>query len=354
VPKKFDLLTTVNQGGCSAKLPPHLLETLLTELSSGFGTSDNSRLLVGVQTHDDAAVWKIDEETAIIHTTDFFPPLCSDPYEFGQIAAANALSDVFAMGGKAIMALNLVMFPINKIDISVLKEILKGGADKVKESGAVLGGGHSIDDFPPKYGLAVTGIVHPDKVITNSRAVAGDVLVLSKPIGSGTIIAGHRIGEAKTNHYRETLKYMKLLNRKAAEIMQLYHLRAATDITGFGLLGHALEMAEASDVTLEINAAQVPLFEGAYDLMDLGCIPGAAFRNLSYVENKTSFFEHMDYNHKMLLLDAQTSGGLLMACPQNRAPQLITHLKQGGYPDTAIIGNVQPRESTAAPFIIVH
>lgn len=202
----FDLLQTVDQGGCSAKLPAQLLDAIIRNIP----ILQDERLLVGTETHDDAAVWRVDDQTAIISTTDFFPPLCSDPYEFGQIAAANAMSDVFAMGGVAVMALNLVMFPSSKIDIAVLEEILKGGADKVAEARAVLAGGHTIDDYPPKYGLAVTGIVHPDSIITNSCAKAGEKLILAKPIGTGAISAGQRIGEVSQRDYQAALDTMKL------------------------------------------------------------------------------------------------------------------------------------------------
>lgn len=330
----FDLLTAVERGGCSAKFPAHLLKGLL----KGFTPPAGGDLLVGADTHDDAAAWKINDDTAIIQTTDFFPPVCPDPYEFGQIAAANALSDVFAMGGKAILALNLVMFPTAKINISVLKEILAGGADKVKEAGAVIGGGHTIDDFPPKYGLAVTGIVHPDRIITNCRARAGDRLILTKPIGTGTIIAGERLKETAPQHYRAAIENMKQLNRKGAELMQRYDIRCATDITGFGLLGHALEMAEGSGVTLTIDASQVPLLPGADELTQKGCIPGASRRNLKYVEGKTIFNKSLDEHLKMLLLDAQTSGGLLVCCKEATADALVSDLKNNGYTETAVIG----------------
>lgn len=345
----FDLLGSVDQGGCSAKIPAHLLKGILKDISRPV----SGRLLVGAETHDDAAVWKVNEDTAIIQTTDFFPPLCSDPFEFGQIAAANAVSDVFAMGGQAILALNLVMFPAAKMDIGVLKEILKGGADKINEAGAVLGGGHTIDDFPPKYGLAVTGTVHPLRVITNSGAKDGEVLVLTKPIGTGTIIAGERLKEVSREHYRGAIECMKQLNRDGAVLMQEHNIRCATDITGFGLLGHVLEMAEGSDVVITIHASRVPLLGGAYDLIDMGCIPGAAFRNLKYVEERTLFVESLDYNLKMILLDAQTSGGLLISCKQDTASQLVTGLKEAGYPDAAIIGNVTQRKEESEPVVIV-
>ena len=346
----FDLLGGVEQGGCSAKVPAHLLKGILKDISQ----PASGNLLVGAETHDDAAVWKINDHTAIIQTTDFFPPLCSDPFEFGQIAAANAMSDVFAMGGQVILALNLVMFPVAKMDLAVLKEILNGGADKLKEAGAVLGGGHTIDDFPPKYGLAVTGIVHPGRVIANSAANPGDVLILTKPIGTGTIIAGERLKEVSQEYYRGAIESMKQLNRGGAVLMQEHNIRCATDITGFGLLGHALEMAEGSEVVITVDASKVPLLDGAYDLIDMGCIPGAAFRNLKYVEERTLFVESLDYNLKMILLDAQTSGGLLIGCKPDTAGKLVTGLKEAGYPHTAIIGKVTERKEASEPIVIVE
>ncbi len=344
----FDLLTTVEYGGCSAKLPAQLLEQILGEIP--FEKSPN--LLVGAETSDDAAVWKINDETAIIHTTDFFPPICSDPFEFGEIAAANALSDVFAMGGKALTALNLVMFPAT-IDISVLKEILLGGAEKVKEAGAVLCGGHTINDYPPKYGLAVTGVVHPDKIIKNCSAKPGEVLILTKPLGTGAIVAGQRIGEVSKENYQKALDTMKLLNRFGAEIMQKYGVTCATDVTGFSLLGHAFEIAKGSGVTIEINLQKLPILSGAYDLVDMGCIPGAAFKNLNYIEKNISFAENLDYNLKMLAFDPQTSGGLLICCNERSAQNMISDLRQSGYLEASIVGKIIAKNSGFEPFINV-
>ena len=341
--KPFDLLTTVEYGGCSAKLPPKMLEAILKDMQF----DRPAELLVGAETSDDAAVWKIDENTAIIHTTDFFPPICSDPYEFGQIAAANALSDIFAMGGKALTALNLVMFPSTKIDISVLKEILKGGADKVKESGAVLCGGHSIDDHPPKYGLAVTGIVHPDKIIRNCSAKAGDVLILTKPLGTGAIVAGQRMGLTSQEDYQASLDTMKQLNRSGAEIMQKYNVKCATDITGFGLIGHALEMAKGSGVSIQIDASKVPRLSGVYELIDAGCIPGASFRNLKFVEEHVEFASDLDYNLKMLMLDPQTSGGLLISCAKDISEDILEDLSYSGYHKSSIVGHVLEKNSNS-------
>lgn len=345
---QFDLLSTVEQGGCSAKLPAQLLDKILKDIP----VLKKEPLLVGTDTHDDAAVWKVDENTAIIATTDFFPPLCSDPYEFGEIAASNALSDVFAMGGIATMALNLVMFPSAKIDIGVLKDILLGGAEKVAESGAVLAGGHTIDDDPPKYGLAVTGIVHPEKIITNSDAVPGDVLILAKPIGTGAIMAGQRIDEVSSAHLQAALDGMKLLNKNAAEVMRKYNIRCATDVTGFSLLGHTYEMALGSNVMINLKASDVPLLERAYDLIDMGCIPGASFRNLTYVDPFVKFSDTLDYNLKMLMVDAQTSGGILLSVPKDKAKDIIADLNQAGYPRAAVVGNVE-KKTDDAPFVII-
>lgn len=347
---KFDLLTTVQQGGCSAKLPPQLLNRILDII--GFQSDKN--LLVDASTNDDAAVWKLNEETAIIYTTDFFPPVCSDPYQFGQISAANALSDIYAMGGEALTALNIVMFPSERIDISVLTEILKGGSDKTKEAGIIIAGGHTIDDYPPKYGLAVIGKVHPDKIITNKRAKKSNVLILTKPIGTATIIAGHRIGEVSGDNYITALESMKLLNKKASELMQKYNVQCATDITGFSLIGHALEVARASNVTIKIETDKVPLLKGAYELTDIACIPGASFRNLKYVENYVTFESDLDYNLKMLALDAQTSGGLLICCPESTSENLLFELKNSFYPHSSIIGEVIEREESEKNFVVLY
>jgi len=333
---KFDLLSTVEAGGCSAKLSALKLAEVLKDIPS----PRHERLLVGVETHDDAGVYKLTDDIAIIQTVDFFPPVCSDAFEFGQIAAANALSDVYAMGGTAITALNLMMFPSTKIPLQALADILKGGMQKVNEAGALIVGGHTIDDYPPKYGLAVTGTVHPDHVITNAAAHAGDILVLTKPIGTGVIVAGKRIGEVSDEDYRIALDTMKLLNMNGARIMQEFSVRCATDITGFGLLGHARKMAMASKCTIKIKSAMVPFLPGSYELADKGCIPGAAFRNQEFVEKNCSFHSSLDYSKKMLLCDAQTSGGLLMCVTPQNAGRIVNKLRDAGYPSSMVIGEV--------------
>src|SRR5690554_855911 len=337
----FDLLKTVEYGGCSAKLPPDQL----TDALAGLTHTKHERLLVDINTHDDAGVWKLTDDIALIQTTDFFPPICSDPYEFGQIAAANSLSDVYAMGGKPINALNIVMFPQNRIGLDVLKEILRGGIDKVNESGAVIVGGHTIDDYPPKYGLAVTGIVHPDDLTTNAAARAGDFLILTKAIGTGAIVAGHRIEEGTENGYRQALESMKQLNSAGAEVMKKHEVRSATDITGFSLLGHAMKMAKASNVSFRIFAKDVPLLDDAYRLVEMGCIPGASFRNQRFAEEYCCFENGIDYNLKMLLFDPQTSGGLLFAVSEENVGLALRDLHEHGNLQAAIIGRVEKKKS---------
>lgn len=343
---EIDLLTTVESGGCSAKLPAAALDAMLR----GLPFREDENLLVGNETRDDAAVYRINKETALVTTTDFFPPVCSDPYDFGRIAATNALSDIYAMGGRPLTALNLVMFPSAKLDMDILRDILRGGADAVMEADTVLSGGHTIDDDPPKYGLAVTGIVHPEKIVTNGGACPGDTLVLTKPLGTGIIVAGRRINEVDDEDYQAAVASMKRLNRDASEAMLRHKVVCATDVTGFSLLGHGREMALASNVRLVIRSKDVPALPGVLDLLDMGCIPGAGFRNLSQVETDMEI-AGADYEHKMLLADAQTSGGLLMSCPSGKVAELMADLEKC-CPEAAVIGRVEERGEGAAPLLI--
>lgn len=344
--KTFDLLSTVEYGGCSAKLPAKELSKALANLPK----TPHPNLLVDIETHDDAGVYKISDELALIQTTDFFSPVCSNPFEFGQIAAANALSDVFAMGGEVISALNIVAFPAG-VPLEILREILKGGIDKVIEAGGVMMGGHTIVDDVPKYGLAVTGKVHPNKIITNSAAQPGDVLILTKPIGAGVVMAGKRIGEVNDTDYQAVLDSMKHLNMVGAQIMQKYNVRSATDITGFGLLGHATKMALGSKVKITIDSQKVPQFASAYGLLDMGCIPGACFRNLEFVEEHCEFSNSLDYNLKMLLLDAQTSGGLLACVKPELANLALNEFEKNGLPSATIIGEVVEDKSVGVKVV---
>jgi len=333
---KFDLLQMVENGGCSVKIPPKELEEILKYLP----LPEDPNILVNIDTHDDAGVYRVNDGLALVFTTDFFPPVCSDPYEFGQIAAANSISDVYAMGGDPVIALNIMMFPAGRLPLEAYAEILRGGSDIASEAGLRIIGGHTIDDLTPKYGLAVVGYVHPERIITNAGARPGDSLILSKPVGTGIILAGQRLGLAGEHDVSEAKKYMKLLNRSGAEVMKKYNIRGATDITGYGLAGHALKMAKAGNVSIELNMRKVPLIANTYLIIDEGCIPGASFRNLEYVENDSHFADDLDYNLKMIACDAQTSGGLLMSVPQKKVEAVLAGLHATGLTESEIIGKV--------------
>ncbi len=331
---KIDLLQMVESGGCSAKISPKQLEEILKYLP----LPKDPNILVDIDTHDDAGVYKVNDDLALVLTTDFFPPVCSDPYEFGQIAAANSISDVYAMGGDPVLALNIMMFPAAKLPMEAYAEILKGGFDKATEAGVRIIGGHTLDDYPPKYGLAVVGYIHPGKIITNAGVIPGDSLILTKPIGTGVILAGHRLGMVSDDNLAEAKRLMKLLNKTGAEVMKRYNIRGATDITGFGLAGHTLKMAKASKVSLIINMKEVPLIGNSYQLIDDGCIPGASFRNLDYAEKDIDFASDLDYNLKMIAFDAQTSGGLLFSAPSDKVNKIVEDLRSAGLSDSKVIG----------------
>ena len=336
---EINLLDTVEYGGCSAKLPPGELAGILSKLPQ----ISHPDIMVDVDTHDDAGVYRLNDDTAIIFTTDFFPPICSDPFEFGEIAATNALSDVYAMGGTPLLTLNLLMFSASKMPLHVFETILQGGHSKIQEAGALAMGGHTIDDHPPKYGLAVVGTVHPDKLITNANARSGDLLVLTKPLGTGVLVAAERLRMVDETAYRAALAQMKLLNRQGRDVMQKHGVICATDVTGFGLLGHALKMAEASHVSLAIQSRRLPLIDQVGSLARSGCIPGAAFRNLDFVNSSLHVAAHVENHLKMIAADAQTSGGLLMCVPPEKADDLVADLKSSGVHDQAcVIGEVLP------------
>ncbi len=278
-------------------------------------------LLVGIDTRDDAGVFRLNSEQAIIQTLDFFTPMVDDPYLFGQIAAVNALNDVYAMGGTPLLAMNIVCFPACE-DLKVLQSILAGGLSKVVEAGALLVGGHTIDDLEPKYGLAVTGLVHPDRVLDNAGARPGDLLYLSKPVGNGilaTAIKAEMISEAS---YQEASKWMSSLNQVAAQGLKKVEVHALTDVTGFGLVGHLYEMAAASQVTVELYADRVPLMEGAMEYAQMGLIPGGAYKNRSYLQDKYHSTEDVDLAILDILFSPETAGGLLIAVGADQADKL--------------------------------
>ena len=299
--------------------------------------------MVGIETSDDAAIYRVTDDIAMIQTVDFFTPVVDDPYTFGQIAAANSLSDVYAMGGEPKVALNIVGFP-NCLDPEILGEILRGGADKVKEAGAVLVGGHSVQDDEPKYGLSVSGFVHPDKIYRNYGCRPGDVLVLTKQIGSGIINTAVKAEMASEQAKTEAVKVMSSLNKKAKDAAEGFPVNACTDITGFGLLGHCAEMAEASGVTLEIQAKRVPYMQEAVDYAKMGLIPAGAYKNREHCECMVDA-ERVDEFVTDLMYDPQTSGGLLFSLPKRYMDEFMNGMKRAKL-DTkvSVIGQVLKKE----------
>lgn len=278
---------------------------------------------------DDAGVYKLTEDLALIHTVDFFTPIVDDPYWFGQIAAANALSDVYAMGGRPITAMNIVCFPVKELSIEVLKEILRGGLEKIKEAGVVLVGGHSVEDQEMKYGLAVIGVVHPERVVRNQGARPGDLLILTKPIGTGVVATAIKAQLAKEETVKKVVALMAELNLKASEAMTEVGVSACTDVTGFGLLGHACEMVDGTDVGLRIYASKVPFIEEAIELAQMGLLPGGAYRNRDYRKGMVSC-EGVEDLFFDLMFDPQTSGGLLIAVPRDKEGRLMELLEHKG------------------------
>lgn len=298
-------------------------------------------LITGVEKPDDAGVYKLSDDLAIVQTVDFFTPIVDDPYAFGQIAVANALSDVYAMGGKPLVAMNLVCFPIDTMDISVLSQILAGGLDKMHEAGVTLVGGHTVDDPELKYGLSVTGTVHPDRVVTRAGAKAGDRLILTKPLGVGIISTALKRGLADEATISKVTRYMAALNRKASELMTMAGVNAATDITGFGLLGHASEMVEGSDIGMVLNSSSIPFFPEAQGFAEMGLVPGGLNRNREFRLNMVEIDPGVPSYLVDILFDPQTSGGLLISVPGEKGEALLKLMHEEGIEEATIIGEVK-------------
>lgn len=297
-------------------------------------------LLVGLEAADDAGVYRLTPELALIQTVDFLTPIVNDPYQFGQIAAANALSDVYAMGGRPLTALNIVCFPLKTTSADILKAILRGGMDKVHEAGALLVGGHSVEDPELKYGLAVTGVVHPDKILTKAGARVGDLLILTKPLGTGIIATALKGRLASPEAEAAAIQVMSRLNRAAAEALEGLEVHAVTDITGFGLLGHGLEMAAASRVELTIHASKVPILPWAKEYAALGLVPGGSHANRRFCEKHLTIDPKVGQVEVDLLSDAQTSGGLFIAIAPQHGEEYLTRLRERGVTAAACIGEV--------------
>lgn len=289
-------------------------------------------------------MYRLTAELALVQTVDFITPVVNDPYDFGRIAAANSLSDVYAMGGRPLTAMNVVCFPIKDMDKAILKEILRGGLSAIHEAGAVLAGGHSVEDPEIKYGLSVTGVVHPDKVIANSGVKPGDALVLTKPLGTGVLATAIKAGLISEAAQRRAVETMGTLNRRAAEIMSGYPVNGCTDVTGFGLLGHALEMARGSKVRIVIFAEKVPLLPEALDAVGMGLVPGGSFSNRNFCSHQLVGADRIDPMLLDILSDAQTSGGLLISLPEPLAESFLAELKAGGVADAAIVGRAVPTD----------
>ncbi|MDF2927655.1 MAG: selenide, water dikinase [Paenibacillaceae bacterium] len=338
---KIKLTSYSTKGGCGCKIGPGDLSQVIKQLPPAPANPD---LLVGIDTSDDAGVYRLSDELALVQTVDFFTPIVDDPYSFGQVAAANAISDIYAMGGKPLTALNIVAFPIRTLDKQVLADILRGAGDKMREAGVTLVGGHSIDDSEPKFGLAVTGLIHPGRVRTNAGAKPGDRLILTKPIGVGILTTSIKKDMLSGEEVEKVTKVMATLNKTAAETMEPYQVHACTDVTGFGLLGHALEMAKGSGMGIRIEGERVPVLPRVRELAEAGFVPGGTKNNFAHVQDSVEFPEALDQIGRFILCDAVTSGGLLISVDGKEADELLHKLLAAGV-EAAIIGTVTEEHS---------
>ncbi len=326
--------------GCACKIQPQHLESVLAKLKPLF----DPKVLVGTETADDATVYKLSDDLALVQTLDFFTPIVDDPYDFGAIAAANALSDIYAMGAKPLFALNIVGFPEDTLPLSVLEQILKGAQDKATEASIAILGGHTIEDPEPKYGMVVSGAIHPDKIMKNEGAQAGDVLVLTKPLGTGILSTAIKRGMVKEGLRKEVSALMATLNKVPAELMVNFEVHACTDVTGFGLMGHLKEMSTASKCDVEINFGKVPFLREVKNLATAGVIPGGTYNNLEFVKDFVDFGNH-PRTDQLLLCDAQTSGGLLVALPEKDAESYLKELTENGIGEAVVIGKFTSKTS---------
>ncbi len=306
----------------------------------GLPLLSDPNVMRGVDSLDNAGVYKLTDDLAIIQTVDFFTPMVDDPYSFGQIAVANALSDVYAMGGKPLTAMNIVCFPIKSLGVSVLKDILRGGADKMAEAEVILIGGHSVDDNELKYGLSVTGTVHPKRLVTNSGARVGDTVILTKPLGIGIITTALKAKAVDDKTLAKVTKCMVTLNNKASELMQQIGVDACTDITGFGFLGHTVQLAQNSQIGINIDVASIPFFPEARELAEREFRPGGLQRNREFYSDAVKVASRVPSYMQDILFDPQTSGGLLICVASDKAALLLSNLRQAGVDDAAIIGEV--------------
>lgn len=316
---------------------------MLSEALAGLPRTIDPNLLVGIETSDDAAVYRVAPDLAVISTVDFITPPVDDPLWFGRIAAANALSDVYAMGGRPAMALNLVLYPEKTLGLSILKEILRGGAEKIQEAGAVLAGGHTVEDVEPKYGLAVTGLVHPDRILTNCGSQPGDALILTKRLGTGVLFNACVARKLRYEDIAPLLPAIAALNAKAIEIALARKVHACTDVSGFGMAGHAIEMALGSGHEVRLRFSALPLYPDAREMYAKGVTTGSNKANRKLCEGRMAVELPLSASERELLFDPQTSGGLLLSVPAEEADGLLDDLRKGGVPDAAIVGEVAAR-----------
>ncbi|MBT4268916.1 MAG: selenide, water dikinase SelD [Deltaproteobacteria bacterium] len=322
----------------------------MSKLLDSLPKNSDPNLLVGFQTSDDAAVYKISDDSALVTTADFITPPVNDPYVFGQIAAANSLSDIYAMGGRPLTCLNLVCFPPDKLEADVLNQIVAGALQKITEAGAVLAGGHTVEDDEPKFGLSVTGLVHPDKYWANSGARIGDLLILTKPVGSGVLFNANLKNWVSEKAMAECIETICDLNDRVVTVAQNFTVHGATDVTGFGLAGHGYEVAKASNVCLEIEVNKIPMMSEALEMYKKGMNTGVNAFNQDLVAGKHRFVIELPEWHREIVFDPQTSGGLLLSVPEEQAQDFCRELIQVGYPNTSIIGRVTPKQE---PYYLV-
>ncbi len=332
----MDEIIFCKTGGCGAKLGAGALSKVLEKLPK----KEDKNLIVGFDSHDDGAVYKINDSQAIISTLDFFPPMVEDPYTFGQIAATNALSDIYAMGGRVLSALNIVCFP-EKYDINILGKILQGGNDKVMEAGGVLAGGHSINDTDIKYGMSVTGIVNPEKIYRNNACREGDCLIMTKKLGVGIVMAAKRVGMCDDKAFDEAVSFMTTLNKYTTEVLSEFDVHAVSDITGFGFIVHLSEMVDGK-FTAVVDSSKIKMINNAYDYAKEFCITAAAQKNRNFIGDKVKF-EINDYAMEEILFDPQTSGGFIISVSEKEAEKIIKKLDEKGIVNS-VVGKIVKKE----------
>ncbi|MDD2366412.1 MAG: selenide, water dikinase SelD [Desulfuromonadaceae bacterium] len=334
--KPLKLTQTVRGSGCAAKLAPGILHKALC----GLDLPVDSNLLIGLENPDDAGIYKVSDDLALVQTLDFFPPMVDDPFRFGQIAAANALSDIYAMGGTPKTAMNIVAFPSSSMDISVLRSIIEGGLSKMREAGVVLVGGHTVEDSELKYGLSVTGYIDPHRILAKRSLQVGDRLILTKPLGTGIVTTAIKAGFADEELTERVTEAMATLNREAAVVMADFSVHACTDVTGFGFLGHLAEMVVDSGCGVCINASAVPVYKEAVEWASMGLIPAGAYNNRDFRGTFVQFSATVPQKIQDILFDPQTSGGLLIAVSEEESEKLLTALQMRGIKPASVVGEV--------------